>query len=74
MENVVLTFGIVDVIVLDADSKFLGVFKTTCVALNIYSWPLSRVNHKGNSVEKYRRFLNKTQAIVGQDHGSHVTF
>jgi len=28
---------------------------------------LARGNHKGNSVEKYHPFLNKTQMIVGQD-------
>ena len=74
MENVILTFGIVAVVVVDADSKFLGVFKTMCSILKIKFWPLARGNHKGNSVERYHRFLNKTQAIVGQDRGTHDTF
>ena len=37
-------------------------------------WNLALGNHKGNSVEKYHWFLNKTQDIVGKDHGSHGVF
>ena len=74
MENVVLSFGMVAVVVVDADSKFLNDFKTMCDVLKITFWPLSRGNHKGNSVERYHRFLNKTQTIVGQDRGTHHTF
>ena len=60
MEQVVLSFGMVAVVVVDADSKFLDLFKAMCVALDIVFWPLSRGNHKGLSVERYHRFLNKT--------------
>ena len=42
-----------------------------CKSLQIKFWPLASVNNKGNSVEKYHRFLNKTQSIVGQDRVSH---
>ena len=42
-----------------------------CKSLQIKIWLLSSVNNKGNSVEKYHRFLNKTQSIVGQDRVSH---
>ena len=31
---------------------------------------LSRRHHKGNSVEYYHRFLNKTQAIASNDRGT----
>ena len=74
MEDVVLNFGIVAVVVVDADSKFLGTFKDMCSILKIQFWPLARGNHKGNSVERYHRFLNKTQAIIGQDRGTHSSF
>ena len=67
METVVLTFGIVVVVVVDTDSKLLGTFKAVCSTLKINFWPLARGNHKDNSVKQYHRFLNKTQAIVGQD-------
>ena len=74
MEQVVLSFGMVAVVVVDADSKFLHFFKDMCKRLNINVWPLSRGNHKGRSVERYHRFLNKTQTINGEDRGSHHTF
>ena len=74
MEQVVLSFGMVAVVVVDADSKFLHFFKDMCKQLNIKLWPLSRGNHKGMSVERYHRFLNKTQTINGEDRGSHHTF
>ena len=69
-----LSFGKVAVVVVDADSKFLHSFKEMCKRLNISLWPLSRGNHKGMSVERYHRFLNKTQTINGEDRGSHHTF
>jgi len=59
MEDVVLTFGMVAVVVVDADSKFLHVFEEMCTELKIMLWPLARGNHKGNSVEKYHCFLDK---------------
>ena len=33
-----------------------------------------RGNHKGLSVERYRRFLNKTQAIAGEEKGTRFLF
>ena len=74
MEDVVLTFGMVAVVVVDADSKFLGEFEEMCKALKMIFWPLARGNHKGMGVERYHRFINKTQTIVGNDRGTHETF
>ena len=74
MEDVVLTFGMVAVVVVDADSKFLREFEQMCIALKMVFWPLARGNHKAMRVECYHRFLNKTQTIVGQDRGTHETF
>ena len=74
LENVVFTFGMVAVVVVDADSKFLGMFEEMCKAFGFKFWALSRGNHKGNGVEKYHRFLNKTQTIVGQERGTHLSF
>ena len=64
MEQVVLSFGMVAVIIVDTDSKFLGVFEAMCTALDIELWPLARGNYKGLLVEKYHRFINKTQPIT----------
>ena len=69
-----MNFGIVAVVVVDADIKFIDLFKGICKAINIVFWPLSRGNHKGLSVKRYHRFLNKTQTNVGQDTGSHHSF
>ena len=74
MENVVLAYGMVAVLVVDADTKFRGVFEELCGILKITLWPLARGNHKGNSVERYHRFLNKTQTICGNDRGTHESF
>ena len=74
MEQVVFTFGLVAVVVVDADSKFLGLFEDMCNRLGFIFWPLSRGNHKALGVEKYHRFLNKTQTIVSQDSGTHHSF
>ena len=45
-----------------------------CTTLGIIYWPLARGNHKGISIEKYHCFLNKTQAIAGQDRRTHDVF
>jgi hypothetical protein len=74
MSNVVLSFGMCAVIVVDEGSNFKGVFQEMCSILKITCWPLARGNHKGLSVERYHRFLNKTQAIAGNDRGTHETF
>ena len=45
-----------------------------CKWLQIKLWNLARSNHKVNIIGKYHQFLNKTQAITGQYHGSHDVF
>jgi len=62
------------VVVVDDGSTFKHVFKLMCEALSIIYWCLSRGNHRGNSVERYHRFLNKTQAIAGNDRGTHQVY
>ena len=64
----------VTILVVDAGSWFKNIFKYMCAALGIIHWPLARGYHKGMSVEKYHCFLNKTQAISGQDRGIHDIF
>ena len=70
MKEVVLNFGMVAVVVVDADSRSRSIFEAMCKVLKINLWPLARGNHKGNSVEKYHRFLNRTQTISSQDRGT----
>ena len=74
MKDVVLSFGMCSVVVVDDGSTFKHVFKLMCNALSITYWCLSRGNHRGNSVERYHRFLNKTQAIAGNDRGTHQVY
>ena len=71
MENVLLTFCMVAVVVVDIESTFLKDFEMMCSVLDLHFWPLARGNHKGNGVEKYHRFLNKTATIQGNNHGTH---
>ena len=74
MEQMVFKFGMVAVVVVDADSKFLHLLKEICQALGFRFWPLSRGNHRGNSVEGYHTFLNKTQTIIGEDRDTQQSF
>ena len=71
IEQVVFSFGMVAVIVVGANCKFLGLFEEMCNELELKLWALSRSNHKGLHVESYHSFLNKTKTIVGQDRGTH---
>ena len=74
MENVVLTFGMCAVVVIDDGSPFKGVFKELCDILRIQYWVLARKNHKGLSVERFHRFMNKVETIAGTDRGTHDGF
>ena len=74
MEHVLLKYGMCAVIVVDAASNFKGIFEQMCSILSITFWPLSRGNHHGLSVERYHRFLNKTQTIQGASVGTHSNF
>ena len=69
--DVIMTFGMCSVVVIDDGSTFKSVFIKIYISFNINHWCLSCGNHKINSVERYRRFLNKTQAINGNDRGTY---
>ena len=58
----------------DTGSRLIGAFEAIFKCLQITFWNLSHINHKLNSVENCHRFLNKTQAISGQDRGSHGVY
>ena len=60
MDNVVLLFGMVANLVVDARSRFNSIFKDMCAALGIIYWPLARGNHKVISFGNYHLFLKKT--------------
>ena len=74
MEEVMLSFGMVSVVLLDTDSRFRCVFEAMFKFLQIILWLLARGNHKVNSAKTYHRFLNKTQAIEGQDDDGRDVF
>ena len=59
MENDIQSFGMVEILVVDADSKFKNISKDICAALEIIYWTLVCGNHKGTSIEKYQHFINK---------------
>ena len=74
MEEVVLSFGMVEVVVVDSYSRFRGAFESMCKCLQIIFWPLAFRNNKVNRVEKFHQLLNKTQSIARQYRGSHDVF
>ena len=45
MKEVVLNFGMVVVVVVNADSRYCTTFEAMCKVLNITLWPLARGNH-----------------------------
>ena len=63
MEQVVFTFGLVAVVVVDVDSKLLSVFEEMFNYLGFIFWSLSRGNHKVLIVERYHHFLNKSKLL-----------
>ena len=69
MEQVMLMFGMVSVVVVDVDSPFRSTFEVIRKVLKLIFWPLSRGNHKGNSVERYHRFLTKLKLLVDRKEG-----
>ena len=71
MSDVILVLEMCLVAVIDDGSLFKNVFMNMCTSLDITYWYLSRGNHKGNLVEHYHWFLNMTQAIVGNNRGTH---
>ena len=70
--DVLLTFRMCSVVVIDDGSIFKGAFISMCTNLNINHWSLARGNHMGNSVERYHRYLNKIQAIARDDRGANA--
>ena len=46
VEEVVLSFEMVDVVVVDSESRFRGEFQEICKTIQITFWPLSCGNHK----------------------------
>ena len=69
--NVVLSFGILSIFVIDNGSLFKGLFVAMCGALDLAYWCLSRGKHTGNSVERYHRLLRKTQSTSDTDWITH---
>ena len=61
-------------VVVDADSRFRSTFEVMCTLLKLICWPLLCGNHKEDSVERYHRFINKTQTFSGQDRWTHEVF
>ena len=74
MADVVLSFGMCSVVVIDDGSSFKQFFKLMCDALAITYWCLSLGNHCRNSVERYHQFLKKTHAIAGNDRVTHKVY
>ena len=64
MKQVVFIFDMAAVVVVYTDSKFLHLFEEMCEVLGFKFWPLSRGNYKGNSVERYHRFLSKYKPLL----------
>jgi hypothetical protein len=74
MEEVLLKVGLCGMVVVDAASVFLSVFKEMCDALGLRFHPAARGNHKAVSVERFFRYLNKAVAIAANDRNTNQVF
>ena len=63
-------FGLPRLIVVDADSKFRGIFTTTFQNLGIHIEVVASENHKAVRNERFHRYLNRVQRINTADTGS----
>ena len=72
MVDILLTFGMCSVVTIDEGSTFKGVFIVMCIKLKTNYWCMERRNHRSNLVERYHRYLNKTQAIAGNDQCTNI--
>jgi hypothetical protein len=61
--DILFKYGLCSRIVIDDDSKFKGLFKSTCTALKLSYIVLSKGNHQGMCCERYFRYLNKVLKI-----------
>ena len=71
MSEIILSFDMRSVVVIGDGINFKSAFISMCKALKTNFWCLSRGNHRGMSVERYHRFLNKTQTISGSNRGTY---
>ena len=74
MENVIILFVMVAILVIDTSSRFKSILKRYVRSSGDSILSSCTRELKKTSVEKYHRFINKTQAIVGQDKGTHDAF
>jgi hypothetical protein len=63
-------FGLPRIIVVDADSKFCGIFTKTFENLGIHVEVVLRENHKAVRNERFHRYLNRVQQINTTETGS----
>ena len=74
MENAVLLFSMVEILVFDVYSWFKSVPKDMCTALGNINWALARGNQKGMSVEKYHFFLKKCRQLQAKSESCMTSF
>lgn len=74
MQEVLLKIGLCGLIVVDADSKFLGAFAAMCKLLGLRLHAAARSNHKAILVERFFRSLNKAVMIASNDCGTNDVF
>ena len=74
MEEVLLKVGLCGLVVVDAASGFLSVFKEMCDVLGLRFHQAARGNHKAVSVECFFRYLNKAVTIAANDCDTNQVF
>ena len=74
MEEVLLKVGLCGLVVVDAASAFLSVFRDMCEVLGLRFHQAARGNHKAVSVKRFFRYLNKAVAIAANDRNTNQVF
>ena len=70
MQYILMKFGLCHLVVIDDGTPFKEAFIAMCQALNLNYDILAKRNHKGLSVEKFHRFLNKSVTIAAEERGT----
>ena len=68
--HIIFQYGFCHTVVLDKDSKFMGVFKESLNLLNINYHVLPSDNHNSMLVEHVNRYLNEGLCIMTNEHDS----
>ena len=67
MQDVFMNFGLYHLVLIDEGTLFKSIFTAMCDCVTINYQVVATYNHKGVSIERFHRFLNKVGTIAFND-------